>query len=100
MHLNPCSVRINHYEGSEMSNNYELDIQTVIDFFGIDREKAIDMIAKGFNASVIRNGNPLLQQEIGEITKKYTNVMADLLGKLQKATDDVKADLNSAQNSK
>lgn len=80
-----------------MKTYSESDISLVMTQFEIDRDSAIDMLAKGVNPSVLRDGYPMLQTEITEITQRYGDVMQDLLGRLAKATDQMKADLKSAQ---
>ena len=80
-----------------MKTYSESDISLVMTQFEIDRDGAIDMLAKGVNPSVLRDGYPMLQTEITEITQRYGDVMQDLLGRLAKATDQMKADLKLAQ---
>lgn len=82
-----------------MKTYSESDISLVMTQFEIDRGGAIDMLAKGVNPSVLRNGYPMLQTEISEITKRYGDAMQGLLSRLEKVTDQMKADLKSARKS-
>lgn len=70
----------------------ELDIATVINFFKVDRDRAIDMITKGVNPDAIRNGIPLFGADNKIIIDKYNKTISDLVEKMETVIDTVKSE--------
>lgn len=75
------------------------DIEAVMKLFSVTREKAMDLIAKGVDPQVIRNGYDLIGSEVSRITKKYTPVFDDLKKKMSDLSESIKSDFqDSVQN--
>lgn len=65
-----------------------------MDFFHVDRDRAIDMINKGVNPRAARGeGYDLVGKEVSRIMKKYNPIFDQLKSKIAKSADGIKGDL-------
>ena len=71
----------------------ETDIISVMNFFEVSRERAIDMLEKGVNPRAIREGYDLVGKEVNRIMKKYNPIFDQLKTKITKSADSIKGDL-------
>lgn len=75
------------------------DIQEVMKFFSVTRDKAIDLLEKGVDVNVIRRGYDLIGSEVSRITRKYTPAFDELTKKINDLAEKVKSDFqDSVQN--
>jgi len=65
------------------------DIKLLSEYMSVSREKAIDMLDKGFNIKLLRNGFDIFKSKLGTISKKADKVVNSLTDEINNVKNDI-----------